>query len=175
MYKNILLVFIFLLITGTGCSRKDRTNIKQLFNRDEIYHKSLLNTQKAQLIASFETKALLTATYLNPVFGNLKNQNFSVDVSGGEYFFVGVYISGSKTNKFNEKGYSLTLNGMKPIEIKKLDKDDPLKYEMPMVDNWSTYYKVKFPTVYNTKKLKLVFASDRFGKDIMIFRKRKLK
>jgi len=44
---------------------------------------------------------------------------------------------------------------------------------MPMVDNWSTYYKVKFPTVYNTKKLKLVFGSDRFGEDIMIFRKRK--
>jgi len=172
MYKSILLVFSFFLILG--CSGAKERNLKQLFNRDEIYHKSLLNTQKAQLIASFETKALMTATYLNPVFGNNKYKNLSIDVSGGEWFFIGVYISGSKTNKFNEKGYYLTLNGNEPIEIKKLDKDDPLKYEMPMVDNWSTYYKVKFPTVHS-KKLKLVFGSDRFGEDIMIFRKRKLK
>jgi hypothetical protein len=83
---------------------------------------------------------------------------------------VGVFINGSKTNRFNEKGYSLKLNGHKPIEIKELDKDDPLKYEMPMVDNWSTYYKVKFPIV-DDDELKLIFESDRFGRDVMIFKK----
>ena len=142
-----------------------------MYKRQEIYHTSLINTQKGQLIASFETKALLTATYLNPVFKKNGHKNFSIDVSDGEYFFVGVFITNSKTNRFDEKGYSLTLNGKKPIEVIKLDKDDPLKYEMPMVDNWSTYYKVKFPTMH-TKKLKLVFESDRFGKDVLIFRKR---
>ncbi|NOZ89993.1 MAG: hypothetical protein GXO60_01775 [Epsilonproteobacteria bacterium] len=170
MYKKILLLSSFLILAG--CSSKESSNISQLFNKDEIYHISLLNTQKAQLIASFETKALLTATYLNPVFTNKKTKNFSVDVSGGEYFFVGVYINGSKTNRFDEKGYSLTLNGMKPIEVKKLDKDDPLRYEMPMVDNWSTYYKVKFPEVQGDT-LTLVFESDRFGKDILTFKKSK--
>ncbi len=172
MYKKILLLST-LLIT-TGCGTKEGANISQLFNKDEIYHVSLLNTEKAQLIASFETKALLTATYLNPVFTNKSCKNFSVDVSGGEYFFIGVFINGSKINDFNGKGYSLKLNGMKPIEIKKLDKDDPLQYEMPMVDNWSTYYKVKYPTVH-AKKLNLVFESDRFGKDILTFFKNKEK
>jgi len=169
MYKRILLLSILLVIIG--CSSKEKSNVSQLFRKDEIYHISLLNTQKAQLIASLETKALLTATYLNPVFRKKNCKNFCVDVSGGEYFFIGVYINGSKTNRFDDKGYSLKLNGMKPIEIKKLDKDDPLKYEMPMVDNWSTYYKVKYPIVANTRNLKLVFGSDRFGKDILKFRK----
>ena len=63
---------------------------------------------------------------------------------------------------------------MKPIEVKKLDKDDPLRYEMPMVDNWSTYYKVKYPII-NGNKLNLVFESDRFGKDILTFKKIKEK
>ena len=169
MYKMMLSI---ILLIFTSCSVKD--NMAQLFKRDEIYHTSLLNTQKGQLIASFETKALLTATYLNPVFKKKGHKNFSIDVSGGEYFFVGVFITNSKSNRFDEKGYSLTLNGKKPIEVIKLDKDDPLRYEMPMVDNWSTYYKVKFPTIY-TKKLKLVFESDRFGRDVLIFRKRDFK
>ncbi len=172
MYKKILLLSILLILTA--CGTKERANISQLFKKDEIYHTSLLNTQKGQLIASFETKALLTATYLNPVFKKNAHKNFSIDVSGGEYFFVGVFITNSKTNRFDEKGYSLTLNGKEPIDVIKLDKDDPLKYEMPMVDNWSTYYKVKFPSIY-TKKLKLVFESDRFGKDVLIFRKRDIK
>jgi hypothetical protein len=170
MYKKIALLLTFLILSG--CSSKETANIAQLFKKDDIYHISLLNTQKAQLIASFETKALLTATYLNPVFALEKqHKNFSIDTSDGEYFFVGVYINGSKTNRFDEKGYSLTLNGMKPVEIKKLDKDDPLRYEMPMVDNWSTYYKVKFPIV-NGNKLDLVFESDRFGKDVLTFYKK---
>lgn len=170
MYKKILLLSIFLIMAG--CGTKEGANISQLFRKDEIYHISLLNTQKAQLIASFETKALLTATYLNPVFTNKSCKNFSVDVSNGEYFFIGVFINGSKTNHFNDKGYSLKLNGMDPIDIKELEKDDPLKYEMPMVDNWSTYYKVKYPAT-KSKKLNLVFESDRFGKDVLTFLKTK--
>jgi hypothetical protein len=168
MYKKILILSLLLIING--CSKKESANISQLFKKDDIYHVSLLNTQKAQLIASFETKALLTATYLNPVFTTDNCKNFCVDVSGGEYFFVGIFINGSKTNSFDDKGYSLRLNGLKPIEVKELDKDDPLRYEMPMVDNWSTYYKVKYPSV-NAKKFKLTFESDRFGKDIMTFEK----
>ncbi|SFV64669.1 hypothetical protein MNB_SV-12-108 [hydrothermal vent metagenome] len=166
MYKKIVLLFTLLLITG--CNIKDNSNIEQLFRKDDIYHISLLNTQKAQLIASLETKALLTATYLNPVYAHANCKNFRISIKNGEYFFIGVYINNSKTHHFNSKGYSLTLDGVKPIEIKELDKDDPLRYEMPMVDNWSTYYKVKFPPS-NLKKFHLIFESDRFGKDILEF------
>jgi hypothetical protein len=168
MYKKILLL-LTTLFTLTSCSIiRDDPNISQLFKKDDIYHISLLNTQKAQLIASLETKALLTATYLNPVYVHANCKNFRMSVKNGEYFFVGVYINKSKKHHFSNKGYSLTLDGVNPIEVTKLDKDDPLRYEMPMVDNWSTYYKVKFPTS-KKKKLNLIFQSDRFGKDVLEF------
>jgi hypothetical protein len=164
--------FLLSLLLTTGCSmiEKNSNNFSQLFTKDDIYHISLINTHKAQLIASLETKALLTATYLNPVYTHENCKNFCMDVSGGEYFFVGVFISNSKSHRFDQKGYSLTLDGMKPLEVKELDKDDPLRYEMPMVDNWSTYYKVKFPKI-DKEEFALIFENDRFGKDELYFSK----
>lgn len=176
MYKKVLLLATALMVSGCGakkdaCALQEHSDVGQLFMKDEIYHKSLMNTQKAQLIASFETKALLTATYLNPVFAYESCQEDTRKfVEDGEYFFVGVFISDSKTHQFNKKGYSLTLNGEEPLEITPLEKDDPLRYEMPMVDNWSTYYRVKFKKV-KTKDFTLVFESNRFGKDILKFSK----
>lgn len=177
MYKNILLLSSA-LFTIAGCAAKndecnvrDRSDFGQLFTKDDIYHTSLVNTHKAQLIASFETKALLTATYLNPVFTEKECKKQFVDtMQDGEYFFVGVYIADSEKHEFNTKGYSLTLNGLKPLEIKELEKNDPLRYEMPMVDNWSTYYRVKFQKSLE-KDFTLIFENDRFGKDILNYSK----
>ena len=176
MYKNILLLTATLLIAGCAakkdeCDVRDKSDFGQLFTKDDIYHISLVNTQKAQLMASFETKALLTATYLNPVLSQQKcKKRFKNDMTDGEYFFVGIYVTNSEKHEFNKKGYSLTLNGLSPIEIKELDKDDSLRYEMPMVDNWSHYYKVKFK---NSPKnnFTLIFENDRFGKDILNYSK----
>ncbi|MCK5853620.1 MAG: hypothetical protein KAG56_00275 [Sulfurovaceae bacterium] len=168
MYKKTLLLSLIFLINA--CSEKDKSNISQLINKDDIYHVSLLNTQKAQLIASLETKALLTATYLNPVYTRENCNHLCMEIEDGEYFFVGVFIRDSKTHHFQDKGYSLTLNGAKPLEIKKLEKDDSLRYEMPMVDNWSTYYQVKYPTA-DLKNFNLLFSSDRFGTDKLSFLK----
>jgi len=172
MYKKILLLSSALgtaFILG-GCTIKENSNISQLFKKDDIYHISLQNTKKAQLIASLETKALLTATYLNPVYTNENCKNLCMSVADAEYFFVGVYLTDSEKNEFNNKGYLLTLNGHKPIDIKKLEKDDPLRYQMPMVNNWSTYYKVKFPIVKGNE-LHLTFENDRFGKDVLEYSK----
>ncbi len=176
MYKKVLLLTSALLLVGCSqkegnCHLNEKSNFEQLFTKDEIYHKALVNTQKAQLMASFETKALLTATYLNPVFEYRKcKKRFKNDMRDAEYFFIGVFISNSEKHEFNTKGYSLTLNGLKPLEIKKLDKNDPLRYEMPMVDNWSTYYKVKFKKT-SKNNFSLIFGNDRFGKDYLNFSK----
>jgi len=176
MYKKVLLLASALAVIGCShkkdeCGIQDKSDFEQLFTKDEVYHKALNNTQKAQLMASFETKALLTATYLNPVFKNRPcKKRFRNELKNGEYFFVGIYITNSKKNNFNTKGYSLTLNGFKPLEVKKLDKNDPLRYEMPMVDNWSTYYKVKFKKT-NKNNFHLIFENDRFGRDILNYSK----
>jgi len=176
MYKQLLLLSTVVLIAGCSakqeeCKVRDKSDFGQLFTKDEIYHTSLVNTHKAQLMASFETKALLTATYLNPVFERRNcRRRFKNNMDDAEYFFVGVYITNSEKHEFNTRGYSLTLNGLTPVEIKKLDKNDPLRYEMPMVDNWSTYYKVKFRKSPK-KDLTLIFENDRFGKDILNYSK----
>ena len=177
MVKKISLLLSLFIMFGCSvkkdkCGVREDSNFAQLFTKDEIYDKSLTNTHKAQLMASFETKALLTATYLNPVFASRNcKKRFQNQMKDGEYFFVGIFITNSeKESKFNEKGYRLTLNGRAPTEIKILEKDDPLRYEMPMMNNWSTYYKVKFPSV-KTKELTLIFENNRFGKDILRYSK----
>jgi len=176
MYKKTALFLFSLLLLGCAskqdeCGLKEHSDFAQLFTKDEIYDISLKNTHKAQLMASFETKALLTATYLNPVFSRRNcKKRFKDEMKDGEYFFVGVFITNSKSSKFNTKGYQLRLNGRIPLETKLLDKDDPLLYEMPMMNNWSTYYKVKFPIV-SDNKLQLIFENDRFGKDILNYSK----
>ena len=169
MYKKILVLSSVLLFSA--CSIKENSNLAQLFKKDDIYHISLMNTKKAQLIASLETKALLTATYLNPVFDYIECKESCTASPNAEYFFVGVYITDSEDHEFNSKGYLLKLNGKKPLGVQKLEKDDPLRYQMPMINNWSTYYKVKFPKVEGND-LNLTFENDRFGKDTLTYSKK---
>lgn len=174
MVKKIVLLLSSFLMFGCSvkkddCGIKESSDFAQLFTKDEIYDISLRNTHKAQLMASFETKALLTATYLNPVFSQRScKQRFENQMKDGEFFFIGIFITNSEKSVFNNKGYSLKLNGKEPIDIKILDENDPLRYEMPMMNNWSTYYSVKFPKV-NSDKLTLVFENERFGKDILTY------
>jgi len=180
MVKKISLLLSLFIMFGCSskkdkCGTREYSDFAQLFTKDEIYDKSLKNTHKAQLMASFETKALLTATYLNPVFAQRNcKKRFKNQMKDGEYFFIGVFITNSEQSEFNKKGYLLTLNGRPPIDIKLLEENDPLRYEMPMMNNWSTYYKVKFPTVQK-QELKLVFENNRFGKDMLIYQKEKKK
>jgi len=180
MVKKTLLLFSALVMLGCSakkdkCGIAENSDFAQLFTKDEIYDKSLKNTHKAQLMASFETKALLTATYLNPVFAQRNcKKRFKNQMKDGEYFFIGVFITNSEQSEFNKKGYLLTLNGHLPTDIKLLDDNDPLRYEMPMMNNWSTYYKVKFPKV-KKEELSLVFENNRFGKDILNYQKEKEK
>ncbi len=176
MVKKMVFILSSLLMFGCSakkdeCGIRETSDFAQLFTKDEIYDISLRNTHKAQLMASFETKALLTATYLNPVFAQRTcKKRFKNEMKDGEYFFVVVFITNSEHSEFNKKGYSLTLNGHLPIDIKLLDNNDPLRYEMPMMNNWSNYYKVKFPKV-NSNKLTLIFENERFGRDILTYSK----
>jgi len=171
MYKGIFLLIFILLFSS--CSKKgiETSKLSKLTKRDDIYYIALINTQKGQLIASLETKALLIATYLNPVFKDRPKCSICFDTSDGEYFLLGLFINGEREAKFGEEsGYMVSLNGEEPIELKEIDKDDPLLKEMPMVNNWSTYYIAKFP-IQSSNILILSFKSDLFGEDKLEFLK----
>jgi len=170
MRKIFLLVLILLF---NGCLKKniEDTKLSKLTKRDDIYYVALLNTQKGQIVASLETKALLIATYLNPVFRDKSKCSICFDTSDGEYFLVGLFINGERESKFGDSGYNINLNGVEPMELKEVDRDDPLLKEMPMVNNWSTYYIAIFPK-QDSNKLILNFKSDLFGEDKLEFLKR---
>lgn len=157
--KKISLILPFLvLIIFTGCAQKSGFSF---FSKDKPYEQAISYTKKGEIIVSMENKAFIIATYLNPI----KNYD------DGEYFFVRVYIADDfedkkKSGLFNPK-YHIYLNGNSPLKIEKIEKDDMLAKEMPMVKPWYKLYLVKFPKVSGIKKL--IFKSDDYGQTELIF------
>lgn len=128
-----VLVVFFLV----GC---DRTTSMAYLQKDAFYEQSIAHLQKGDLISSSETKAIISAVYLNRV----KPEKYKVN----ENFFVAVYIKDDfkSKKKYGLKNplYHLKLNGEKPLVITELDKDATLRKQMPLVNKWNKYYQVVF-------------------------------
>ncbi len=156
---KLLLITLFL----SGCSKMPL----RVFEKDRFYEMSLLNTKKAQLINSFETKATIIATYLNPLDDKIDDKEM-------ETFLVGVYIdndfSGEKKG-LNNPLYRLSLNGEQNlIRKKKLDENDIHLKLIPIVKKWFDYYLIEFPKT-KSKELKITFENEQFGKVQLVFSK----
>ncbi len=167
MYKRIFLSTLILINSGCFTNIEDKPKISKLIKRDDIYYMALQNTKKGEIVASFETKGLLIATYLNPIF-NGRDCSICFNTDDGRYFLLGLLINGERDSRFDREGYSIDLNGLEPIELRKVDRYDPLLKEMPMVNNWCSYYIAKFPKQSGDRVL-LNFKSDRFGEDSLEF------
>lgn len=155
--KKILagLIAVLLLV---GCSSKDL----KVFAEDKPYVEAMRYTKKGDILLSLEDKAMIIATYLNP----LQNR------SDKEYFFVRVYIDNDyedekKAGLFNPH-YSLKLNGKKPLKIVKLSFDSEFAKTMPFVEPWYHLYIVTFPKIKD-KHLKLTFQNDAAGQVSLAF------
>ena len=102
-----------LLLVATGCSQKGAFD---LFKLDQQHARAVENTRTGSIIESFETKALMSAVYLN----NIDSKQFSE----GESFVVSIYFQ--KDNRelskwtIQDYGYTLSLNGQEPISIEEL-------------------------------------------------------
>lgn len=148
----VAMLFVSLLFSGCGMSAF------HIFKRDRMYEHSIAHTKKGQIVAELQTKAIITATYLNRVD--------SAKYKGDEYFFVGIYICDDFEQK-EKRGlknpfYALRLGGAAPLEVTELSHDDELTKSMPLVSRWYNYYLVRFPA--QERELLLTFESDRFGK-----------
>ncbi|MGE4399728.1 MAG: hypothetical protein AB7D29_09435 [Campylobacterales bacterium] len=169
MTKGIATALCAALLFG-GCQTY---NAFDMFKKDEHYEKALKETRNAQIINSMETKAKITATYLNPLYPSR--------YSDAEYFFVGVYIPDDYDKKeesgLYNKDYSLSMTvAAKKEELKlgeqaalpstvqakivetivKLDQNELYK-KMPHTDAWSRYYVVSFPKQEGNSALGLSF------------------
>ncbi len=161
--KKQILIFITmaLLLTQFGCSSKG------FFSTDKRELNAILNTKKAQLYNSAEIKASIIVTYLNPINEEYKD-------SKDDMFLVSMFIDNDSTNEhfhgLYNKDYSLTVNGEKPVSIKKLDFEDDLIKTIPVRNFWSTYYLVGFKKS-DDKKIKMIFKNDAYGTEVLEFSK----
>lgn len=74
------------------------------------------------------------------------------------------------TNITSKSGYQITLNGKKPLAIKKLKADDSRLKHLSFVTEWNTYALVTFKHVKGVH-LKLLFESTQYGKGVLYFSK----
>ncbi len=150
MKKTLLFVLLLLM---AGCAQKEELHV---FSIDKPYVAALRHTQKGDISISLENKALIIATYLDPL---QKRED-------KEYFFVRVYIDNDfddpKRAGLFHPGYELRLDGKKPLEIKELDKDDPLVKSMPLCEPWYHFYLVTFPKT-ESNSLTLTFSNKDYG------------
>ncbi len=143
-----------LLIFG-GCSGKGAFD---MFRMDEAHERSVEQMRTGTIIQSFETKAIISAVYLNPVYPDTYQD--------GDYFIAAIYFDKGnlETKKWDlkEHGYSLTLNDKAPASMEELRESDPRRALIPVRNNWNKYYFIRFePGQEDLLTLKL--ANDQTG------------
>jgi len=142
------IAMFLMVILFTGCSSK----VSTIFQKDTTYVKLTQYTKRGQIVKSFETDALINATYINPILDNNETQN-------NEIFIIGVY--NSDDYKGYEKGgifnpnYHLTMNDLNFTKAVKADKVKLNLTDYPFYNKWMKYYEVYFPKVdSNTLNIK---------------------
>jgi hypothetical protein len=149
-----------------GCSSKEEKALLQVYNKEKVYHKKLLQTEKIQLYDSNETKVLLTATYIFEQ-SDVKKEDDRRD----EVFIVGFYMEDETVRDLLAEDFNLTLNGTLPKSVKVLKRSDKCLKEIPFVTEWGDYFEVVFPHIKSTK-FDLVFSSEMYGKKKLHFAKK---
>jgi len=151
------------MVLLAGCASKEEKALIKVYETKKSYHQQLQKTEKIQLYDGNNTKALLTATYLN-------EHHIDKEYKPDEVFVVGIYIEDMEEAPFGREGYRLTLNGAAPKSIQKLAADDPLLKHISFVSEWSYFYLITFPHT-TSKSFKLIFESELYGKGKLHFAK----
>lgn len=132
-----LLIITLILLTFSGC----RSNYAKL--QPTIEKEPLIQlTKTGALIKEGQTIVTLHATHLNAA------DRLTYD--DGEYFFIGLYISGenpdAEKSGLSNPDFTLRLNReQKPLDITVVGKDSEMYRDMPVLNRWGHHYKVKFP------------------------------
>ncbi len=159
------LFFLIVIFSFEACSSKIYS---ELVNEDKLYEKSLLYTKKGEIISSLETKAVIVATYLNPLDKKYESED-------KDYFIVALYaekdFGKSKVGLESKDCLVYMKDNIKPLNVEKLKREDPLLKYIPVHNGWFKYYLLEFPANKGEKKISLVFESKRFGKTKLVFSK----
>lgn len=157
------LIIILLCFLLSACTSKEEKALIKIYQKNKIYHKKLQQTEKLQLKENGITKVLLTATYM---FKPIKNKTDTRD----ELFIIGISIDGDEEKNLTSNGFSLTLDGKTPKEMKMISAKDTRLKNLSFVSDWTQFYVVRFPHT-SKKDLTLIFNSNTFGKGVLHFAK----
>lgn len=153
------------LLTMSGCADKGAFD---LFKMDAAHERSVEELRTDSIVLSLETKAIISALYLNPVYpGKYKD---------GEYFIAAIYfendIRSVKKRDINDIGYHLTLNGKEPVEMEELPEKDLRRNLIPVRNTWNRFYLIRYKT-FSEGALTLQLENNQTGSVVLNYQKGK--
>ncbi len=117
-----------------------------------------------------KTKIIISTVYLNDIYPNYTD--------GLAHFLVAFYspehnntLYFNKTKRPSKSEYLLLLNKKDALASEKLDRDDLLVELMPISNNWSQYYYVRYELP--SEKPALVLESDHTEQAVITYQKAK--
>ena len=153
------------LLTMSGCADKGAFD---LFTMDKAHERSVEQLRTGSIVLSLETKAIISALYLNPVYPE--------QYKDGESFIVAIYfendIRSVKKRDFKDIGYSLTLNGKEPLEIEELRETDVRRQLMPVRNTWNRFYLIRYKN-FSEGALALGLENNQTGSVVLNYQKGK--
>ncbi len=157
------IVALAALLSLGGCADKSAFD---LFKMDEAHERAVENMRSGTIVKSLETKAIVSAVYLNPVYPG--------DYQDGEYFISAIYFEkrNLETKKWTlqDYGYTLTLNGAEPLSMEEIKENDPRRTLIPVQNKWNRYYLIRFAPVASSS-LALRLENNQTGSVVLSYPK----
>lgn len=153
------------LLSLSGCADKGAFD---LFTMDKAHERSVEQLRTGSIVLSLETKAIISAIYLNPVYPE--------QYKDGESFIAAIYFENDmrsvKKRDIKDIGYHLTLNGKEPVEIEELKEADVRRQLMPVRNTWNRFYLVKYNN-FSEGALALELENNQTGSVVLNYQKGK--
>jgi hypothetical protein len=153
------------LLTMSGCATPGAFD---LFKMDEAHERSVEQLRTGSIVLSLESKAIISAIYLNPVYPQ--------QYKDGESFIAAIYFENDmrsvKKRDIHDIGYHLTLNGQEPIEIEELPEKDLRRELIPVRNTWNRFYLVRYKS-FTEGVLALALENNQTGKVVLNYQKGK--
>ena len=153
------------LLTMSGCANPGAFD---LFKMDAAHERSVEQLRTGSIVLSLETKAIISALYLNPVYPE--------QYKDGEYFIAAIYfendIRSLKKRDIHDIGYHLTLNGQEPVEMEELGEKDLRRNLIPVRNTWNRFYLIRFKN-FSEGVLTLALENNQTGSVVLNYQKGK--
>ncbi|MFA6187704.1 MAG: hypothetical protein WC680_00340 [Sulfuricurvum sp.] len=153
------------LLTMSGCADKGAFD---LFTMDKAHERSVEELRTGSIVLSLETKAIISALYLNPVYPE--------QYKDGEYFIAAIYFENDmrsvKKRNINDIGYHLRLNGQEPVEMEELAEKDLRRDLIPVRNTWNRFYLIRYKS-FSEGTLTLGLENNQTGSVVLNYQKGK--